>query len=232
MLKNSTYSWCFVNKMLTGAIVFAICLETMAQTPAVFNFENATKVSELPEQPATSNTPPPSMQKRYYLDPSLQLFTASELKYAYEQMNGLRGFYSTSRNAVALWEQTRNLLFSDRAQSQLDCENLSKSILRGKTADSKINYKSKLEEAFGADLYSHLQFCINYLGLSYTDWELWEAYAASRTALINEVKTLPGLSSRTMAFVLAVDIKYTLCIAQHPDITCLSSAQAINQTGR
>jgi hypothetical protein len=205
--------------LLFGAIAFTYALN--AQAPAVFNFENATKVSELPEPVAVSNSAPPSMQKRYYLDPTQQLFTAAELKEAYTQMANLRVFYGMNHNASSLWEKTRDLLFSDKATTSAKCDDLSATLLAGAKPSSNTDYKNKLVDVMGVALYADLQFCLNYLGLQYSDWELWQAYIADRAALVKEIKNLPALSNRLMAFILAVDVQYTLCSQQNPNVACL-----------
>ena len=77
----------------------------------------------------------------------------------------------------------------------------------------------------GDALYADVQFCLHYLGLQYSDWELWQAYVADREVLINEVKKLPALSNRLMAFMLAVDVQYTLCSQQNPNVACLMPSE-------
>jgi hypothetical protein len=208
-----------------------LCLAqfSIAQTQKVFNFDNAIKASEVPEQLAVSNTPPPSMQKRYYIDPTTQLFDAAGLKEAYMQMGSLRSFYGATHNAASLWEQTRRLLFSDRMASAAKCDDLSETILNGQQSNAKTDYKSKLLSLMGEALYSDLRFCLSYLGLQYSDWELWQAYAADRVALINEVKAMNGISNRLMALMLAVDIKYTLCSQQNPNVACLMPVVPTNK---
>jgi hypothetical protein len=214
MVNNSIYNWCFVNKTLTRVIVFvlAMCVEAMAQTPTVFNFENATKVSELPEQLAVANTSAPSMQKRYYLDPNSRLFDAPELKAAYQQLNSLRSVYAKKYGAEALWLKTCDLLFSDKFIYAGKCESLSEGVLKEREADINVDYTRKLQEVLGREHYTELKFCLEYLGINYSDWELWQAYVEDRKNLIEETKTLPQLSNRLKAFVLAVDIRYTLCM--------------------
>jgi hypothetical protein len=233
MVKISMYSWCIVNKNLAGLIigVLAIIGEAVAQTPGVFNFENATNVSELPEQLAASSSPSPTMEKRYYIDPSSQLFDAIELRKAYEQINRLRPFYASggSRNSPQLWAQTRNILFADRATKNLKCEPLDGGVLNNTEPDARVDYNQKLIEALGRDFYTELQFSLNYIGLQYSDWELWQAYISSRTALVNEINNLSDVSRRLKAIIVAVDIKYTLCVL-HPDIPCLVSS--INSSER
>lgn len=208
-------------KQLLLVAVFAFSCALNAQAPDVFNFDNATKVSEIPEPLVVSNAAPPSMQKRYYLDPTQQLFTAAELRDAYTQMGNLRVFYGTNHNATSLWQKTRDLLFSDKATSSAKCDDLSATLLAGVKPNSKTDYKNKLVDVMGDALYADVQFCLHYLGLQYSDWELWQAYVADREALINEVKKLPALSNRLMAFMLAVDVQYTLCSQQHPNVACL-----------
>ena len=200
---------------------FTVSCALQAQSPAVFNFDNATKVSELPETVVASNASSPSMQKRYYLDPAQQLFTAAELRDAYTQMGNLRVFYGTNHSATSLWEKTRDLMFSDKATSSAKCDDLSATLLADAKPNSKTDYKNKLVDVMGDALYADVQFCLHYLGLQYSDWELWQAYVADREALINEVKKLPALSNRLMAFMLAVDVQYTLCSQQHPNVACL-----------
>ena len=205
-------------------LVLAIALRAIGQTPAVFNFENATKASEVSEQLAVGNTTPVSMQKQYFLDPNSRLFDAPELKTAYQEFNGLRVFYATSHNAFALWEQTRNLLFSDKVTYTGKCESLSDGLLNGLEADSKIDYKQKLKEVFGPELFADVQFCLAYLGITYSEWELWQAYALDRKELVNEIKSIPRLSSRLMAFIIAVDVRYTLCM-QSDEVPCFVSTR-------
>ena len=80
-------------------------------------------------------------------------------------------------------------------------------------------------DVMGDALYADLQFCLNYLGLQYSDWELWQAYTADRAALVKEIKNLPALSNRLMAFILAVDVQYTLCSQQNPNVACLMPSE-------
>jgi hypothetical protein len=191
------------------------------QSPAVFNFQNATDATKVAELPSASNAAPASMQKRYYIDPSTQLFDAGGLKSAYFQLDGIKDFYTQQYDgASSLWEQTRALLFSDRAVG-IECYNLAKSVLRGKSADDRIDYASKIVNTLGDSLYNDLKFCITYLGMTYSDWQLWEAYFMQRQELMQQIKSLPGLSNRLSAFIMAVDIKYTLCNQYHPDVHCL-----------
>lgn len=200
---------------------FAISCLLQGQSPAVFNFQNATEASKLPEQLSASNAAPASMQKRYYIDPSTQLFDAAGLKEAYMQMGSLRSFYGATHNAPALWEQTRNMLFADPMASAAKCESLSETILDGQQRNEKTDYKAKLTGLFGETLYNDVRFCLSYLGLQYSDWELWQAYAADRAAVINEVKAMSTISARLMAFMLAVDVKHTLCLQQYSEGMCL-----------
>lgn len=228
MFKIGTYTNSFFSKAFLFATV--MLLNTVlgtSQNPAVFNFENATKASEVSEQLAVGNTAPASMQKQYFIDPNSRLFDASELKTAYQEINGIRGFYSANRNAAALWEQTRNLLFSDKVTYTGKCESLSMGLLKSYKVDSKIDYKQKLEGVLSAQVYADLQFCLDYLGMTYSDWELWQAYVLDRKDLVNELKSFPRLSSRLIAFILAVDIRYTLCL-KNDEVPCL--VPALNQT--
>jgi len=199
-------------KQCLGFAAIALACALHAQAPDVFNFENATKVSELPEPVALGKSSPPSMQKQYYLDPAQQLFTASELKEAYTQMANLRVFYGASHNAPSLWAKTRDLLFSDKFIYVGKCESLSEGVLNGRKADVKLDYTRKLQEVFGLEHYTELKFCLEYLGINYSDWELWQAYVEDRKNLIEETKSLPQITNRLRAFILAVDIRYTLCM--------------------
>ncbi len=199
--------------MLIMAILFVgIVGRAIGQTPAVFNFENATKVSELPDQLAASNTQSLSMGKRYYLDPNSRLFDAPELKTAYHQLNDLRSFYAQKYGAKELWLKTCDLLFSDKFIYAGKCESLSEGVLNGRKAETKIDYTRKMQEELSIELYTELKFCLDYLGINYSDWELWQAYVDERKNLIEETKTLPQISNRLKAFILAVDIRYTLCM--------------------
>jgi hypothetical protein len=183
-----------------------------AQAQAVFNFDSAVKASDLPET-SVANSTPASMEKQYYIDPNTRLFDAPELKTAYQELSGLRSYYATNHSAVGLWEQTRNLLFSDKSMHIGKCESLSEGVLKGLKADSKADYKRKIQDELGVDLYADFQFCLDYLGMNYSDWELWQAYIADRTALVAEIKSLPRLTNRLKAFILAVDVRYTTCLA-------------------
>lgn len=195
------------------AILFVgIVVRAIGQSPAVFNFENATKVSELPEQLAVSNTQAPSMEKRYYLDPNSRLFDAPELKTAYQHLNDLRSFYAKKYGAKELWFKTCDLLFSDKFTYAGKCESLFEGVLNGRKAETKIDYTRKMQEELGIELYTELKFCLDYLGINYSDWELWQAYVEDRKNLIEETKSLPQINNRLKAFILAVDIRYTLCM--------------------
>jgi hypothetical protein len=216
--------------LLVAAFAFSCALN--AQAPDVFNFDNATKVSEIPEPLVVSNAAPPSMQKRYYLDPTQQLFTAAELKEAYVQLGNLRVFYGMNHNAASLWQKTRDLMFSDKATSLAKCDDLSTTLLANAKPNSKTDYKNKLVDVMGDALHAELQFCLNYLGLQYSDWELWQAYANDRAALVTEVKNMPALSTRLKAFMLAVDVQYTLCSQQHPNVSCLIPATPTNNQSK
>jgi hypothetical protein len=213
------------------ALVVVPCV-VYAQSPAVFNFQNATEVSTLPEQLPASNAAPASMQKRYYIDPTTQLFDAAGLKEAYMQMGSLRSFYAGSHNAPALWEQTRNTLFADPMASAAKCDDVAQTLLMEQKPNAKTDYKAKLTGLMGESLYGDLRFCLSYMGMQYSDWELWQAYAADRTALVNEVKSINGISNRLMALILATDIKYTLCSQQNPNVACLMPLVPTNNDNR
>lgn len=213
MFKIVTYTNSFFSKAFLFAIV--MLLNTVlgtSQNPAVFNFENATKASEVSEQLAVGNTAPASMQKQYFIDPNSRLFDAPELKTAYQQLNDLRSVYAKKYGAKELWLKTCDLLFSDKFTYAGKCESLFEGVLNGRKAETKIDYTRKMQEELGIELYTELKFCLDYLGINYSDWELWQAYVDERKILIEETKTLPQISNRLKAFILAVDIRYTLCM--------------------
>jgi hypothetical protein len=141
-----------------------------------------------------------------------RLFNAEELTKAYSRFAELRSFYAEHNNSVELWKASTELLFSDRNEGRSEnCLPLEK-ILPKDGFNPKENYFKKLSAAMGETLYTELIFCAGYLGLNFTDAELWRGYAENRASVFNDVNALPNCSNRLKGFILATDLLYTLCL--------------------
>lgn len=143
----------------------------------------------------------------------LALFDAESLTAAYIALNKMHSFYTEHNNSRELWKNTLSLLFVDRAKlGSLDCIAVENSFAPGSEQAAKTNYNRKLVDVLGDEFYNELNFCLGYLGMAYTDRELWDAYVWNRTALIADVLAYKEASQRLKAFILAADVYYTVCM--------------------
>jgi hypothetical protein len=144
---------------------------------------------------------------------SLALFEADSLTNAYQALSGMRSFYDEHNNCIDLWKSTLPLLFSDRAPAgSVECISVENSFKPGTTVHPKTNYYQKLIGVLGERFYTEFTFCLEYLGMAYTDQQVWDAYVWSRTALIADVLAYKNASSRLKALILAADVYYTVCM--------------------
>jgi hypothetical protein len=144
---------------------------------------------------------------------SLALFDAEGLTAAYTALNSMRSFYAEHNNSSQLWKNTLSLLFVDRATlGAFECIAVENSFATGSEQAAKINYNRKLVDVLGEAFYTELNFCLGYLGMAYTDRELWNAYVLNRTALVADVLAYKDASQRLKAFILAADVYYTVCM--------------------
>ena len=144
---------------------------------------------------------------------SLALFDAEFLTAAYSTLNNMRSFYTEHNNSSQLWKNTLSLLFVDRAKlGSVECIAVENSFAPGSELQAKTNYNRKLVDVLGDEFYNELNFCLGYLGMSYTDRELWDAYVLNRTSLLADVLAYKDASHRLKAFILAADVYYTVCM--------------------
>jgi hypothetical protein len=162
---------------------------------------------------------------------SLALFEADSLTAAYTTINNMRSFYTEHNNSSQLWKNTLSLLFVDRAKlGSVECIAVENSFAPGTEQQPKINYNRKLVDVLGDAFYTELNFCLGYLGMSYTDRELWDAYVWNRTSLVADVLAYKDASQRLKAFILAADVYYTVCMRkEEPALGSCFQCAAISQ---
>jgi hypothetical protein len=192
-------------------MLFFAAANLSAQSTGVFNFMNATEVSNLPTEAPPQQKMLVDIEKYFVVNEAAVLFNADELRFAHKQLSLLHDLYVNEYDAVLLWKETMRLLFFERKIMPVPCLPLTESLLAEKTADVAENYYRLLNDALGIELYENLQFCLSYMGLSYTDWELWEAYVSRRLSLIDSLQNNADITTRLKAFIMAVDAYYSLC---------------------
>lgn len=143
----------------------------------------------------------------------LCLFEAKALTLSYAQLMGMRPFFAQYRSE-AFFKACIPALFRDRVMpDKRECYPGSKLLFGTEPLKPGTKPNTLLTKLLGAEGYAELNFCLAYLGMWYTDAELWQLYFEKNKQLVGELLRLDNVGLRLKCYILALDMEQKLCLA-------------------
>lgn len=139
------------------------------------------------------------------------LFLGKAMLGAEEKLNDQRELYGKAQ-APDLLKETVRLLYSDRRDpGTAQCINPEKLGLTLENFPENKSYHRDILDILAEEELNELSFCLNHLGLDFTDRSLYGNYLKPHAASLAYLKT-SGVTGRLLWWMVAVDYYYKTCL--------------------